>query len=60
LRDIAGDTRWRHSDLEEARKKEGYPMELHVTGDVLYLSVQLPYLIILVIILVVISLLRKR
>jgi hypothetical protein len=35
-------------------------MELHVTGDVLYLSVQLPYLIILVIILVVISLLRKR
>ncbi len=35
-------------------------MELHVTGDVLYLSIQLPYLIILVIILVVISLLRRR
>jgi hypothetical protein len=45
---------------EKPGKKEGYSMELHVTGDVLYLSIQLPYLIILVIILVVISLLRRR
>jgi hypothetical protein len=58
---MADGTRWRHFCLEKPGK-EGriYSMELHVTGDVLYLSVQLPYLIILVIILVVISLLRKR
>ena len=35
-------------------------MELHVTGNVLYMSVELPYLIILMVILVVITLLKRR
>jgi len=35
-------------------------MELHVTGNVLYMSVELPYLIILIVILVVITLLKRR
>ncbi len=35
-------------------------MELHVTGNVLYMSVELPYLIIFIVILVVITLLKRR
>jgi hypothetical protein len=35
-------------------------MELHVTGNVLYMSIELPYLIILIVVVIVISLLRRR
>ena len=35
-------------------------MELHVAGNVLYMSVELPYLVIVIVILVVIALLRRR
>jgi hypothetical protein len=35
-------------------------MELHVAGNVLYMSIELPYLIIFIVIMVVITLLRRR
>lgn len=35
-------------------------MELHVTGNVLYFSIQLMYLIVMVIIFIILSLMKKK
>ena len=41
-------------------KKKGNIMELHVTGNVLYFSIQITYLIAIIIIVIILSLLKRK
>jgi hypothetical protein len=45
---------------ENIDKKKGNIMELHVTGNVLYFSIQITYLIAIIIIVIILSLLKRK